>query len=142
MGRKKRNAGAQSQTALKPNIIFNTIPKSGSVYITKTLQKSLNYNAEIISSGYFPHDDININKFKTFLTSGGSITQEHLDASEFNIQCLKMYTTGIIIHFRDPRAVLLSWTHHMNKLHADGRYHLLKYVTPTPPSEYYHWEFE
>lgn len=95
-----------------------------------------------ISPGYIPHDNINPHLLEQFFGYGHAITQEHLDASKFNTELLKKHTDRIVIHFRDPRSVMISWTHHMNDLNNKKQYNLLKYVTPTPPRGYYLWDFE
>jgi len=141
MGRRHKK-NAVTAPPKKPCIIFNTVPKSGSVYITMTLQTGLTYSYMSISPGYVPHDDINVDLLNDFFNAGTYITQEHLDASILNTDLLKRYTDKIVVHFRDPRAVLLSWTHHMNNLNDHNHYYLLDYVTPTPPREYYNWNLE
>lgn len=122
------------------NIIFNTIPKSGSVYIATTLKDSLGYTNTALSASYFPRDVINFSKADSFFKNKSMISQDHFDSSKVNIQWLTKYTDRMVIHLRDPRQVLLSWVHNMNWIKKNGWDDLLYMVTPTPPSEYYKWK--
>lgn len=129
----------------KYNIIFTTIPKSASVYIAKTLAQSLNYEQTDISLGYFPHDNITFNgrekSLQLFFGQKAQLTKNHMDASIFNTQLLEAKTDKIVVHFRDPRAVLLSWVHYLNRIHEERPFYLF-YLAPTPPEVYYTWSLE
>ena len=118
-------------------IIFNTLPKSGSIYIGETLSKGLNVPFQSISNGYFPKDLINIDQLKKAVSTGG-ILQDHFDPSPHNIQILKaMNCKKIIVNIRDPRQSLLSFVHHLNNI-KDNKLLLLR-LCPVPPEEYYSW---
>jgi hypothetical protein len=119
-----------------PCILFNTLPKSGSVFIVNMLAQGLNTDIDTISYGYFPFDLIDFRKIKE-ISRGNKITQEHLDASPMNIQILKRFCTRIVLHLRDPRQAMLSWTHHMNRIKREDKNDLLWWVYPTPSEEYY-----
>ena len=81
---------------------------------------------------------------KEFYESGSTVCQEHLDASEHNIQWLKSYINRLAVHLRDPRAILLSWTHHLNGQYKRNEYDFLLYVAPSPlhVDGYFTWNLE
>lgn len=87
------------------NIIINAVPKSASEYIAAKLEKSLNYDRKRISAEYIPRDQVNFSALRSFYSTGGNITKQHLDASNLNVKILKRYTDRIVLHVRDPREV-------------------------------------
>ena len=46
-----------------------------------------------------------------------------------------------MVHIRDPRSVLLSWVHNLDRLHPHNAPHHLLYVCPTPPKQYFDLSF-
>ena len=52
------------------SVLLITMPKSGSVYYWKKIQRSLRLNSIQISNGYFPTDVICQKKFRVFLSVG------------------------------------------------------------------------
>ena len=71
------------------------------------------------------------------------IATEHFDASQENLQFLGALVDRWVVHIRDPRAVLVSWVHNMDRLYQDQQtapHHLL-YVCPTPPEPYFGFSF-
>lgn len=139
----KNNADSLTEITTEINgleskhIIFNTMPKSGSVYITKTLAQGLNIPFLSVSPGYMPHDNINPEQLGKFYSKNLAITQEHFDASVFNTQLLTRQHSKIILHMRDPRQACLSWAHHCNTLYKQKQYDLLYYVAPAAPIALY-----
>lgn len=115
-----------------PSIFINTAPKSGSVYVSETIQRSLAFSFKFISPGFVPRDMIVPAWIKEFYETGSMVCQQHLDASDHNIQWLKYYTDRLAVHLRDPRAILLSWTHHLNGQYKRKEFDFLLYVAPTP----------
>jgi hypothetical protein len=98
-----------------PPIFFNTLPKSGSVYILTTLQRGLGTRVTKLARGTFPHDMLNGAALHAF-AKGNAIGQEHLDASTYNLTLLARHLGRWCVHLRDPRAAAFSWMHHLTKL--------------------------
>lgn len=121
------------------HIIFNTIPKSASVYISRVLAHGLNSDLLKIAPGYFPHDHLLYGELENFYKQKYAVTKAHLDSSNFNMQMLKKFTDRIVVQFRDPREVLLSWIHYVQRIHDEGKIEYLYHFSPTPPEEYYTW---
>jgi hypothetical protein len=124
----------------KVNIILATIPKSASRYIYTMLEYGLGCERMTTSPGYFPIDNLSYTELDNFYAQQCSITKNHFNASVFNIQLLKKYTNQIVLQLRDPREVLLSWAHYIQRIHDEDKIEYLYHVAPTPPPEYYQWQ--
>lgn len=98
-----------------PGIFLNTMPKSGSVYISKTIQSGLDIEFYFISPAYFLSDIFDKFKLHQLVTQGGAISQAHIFPHPINRNLLNIIPTKMIIHVRDPRQALLSFIHHVNK---------------------------
>lgn len=124
-----------------PAILVVSVVKSGTVFTRQALAKGLGVGVEPIGFGYFPRSLVELPKLKAFSRAGNKIGYSHVDASEANLQILSRFLDRWIVHIRDPRSVLLSWVHHMNRLYSersnDEFQHL--YVSPAPSDEYFGW---
>jgi hypothetical protein len=106
-------------------IFINTLPKSGSVFITKALQEGLNRKQKPISSGYWMNDVID--EYQLYRASDKHwISQTHLPASSRNLSLYEQYTDRVVVHVRDPRQSTLSWCHHLNKSFTENKYLVVK----------------
>jgi hypothetical protein len=91
-----------------------TMPKSGSLYLLMRFVEGLNIPPYHISLDLFPHDHL-VPAWAEDLARGGAIAQEHLDASEANLDLLRRAgVTRIVVQVRDPRQAALSWTYHID----------------------------
>ncbi len=131
---------ASIRQSMLPPIMFNTLPKSGSVYIGKTLANSLNveYLERNIFHGFFPNYFL-IDYEATRLSLGNVIRQEHFNATDLNMMFLRRYLDRLVIHTRDPRQATLSWYHHFDRLrreHPDG----VNYTVHQAPNGYDSWD--
>lgn len=132
---------SHSRKAL-PSILVVTIPKSGTVFINQMLSRGLSLKPASVSFGYFPHYLVDIPKVLSFIERG-QVASAHFDASPVNLQCLTPFVKKWVVHIRDPRSVILSWVHHMNRLYGErdnGKFHHL-FVYPVPPEPYFGWPF-
>lgn len=124
----------QSQ-ATKPSLLIVTLPKSGTVYLNATFQRSLNLQDIRLCNGYFPTDHLSLDRLQLFVSDGGYIASTHLDPSPANLQLLDALLPRWVVHVRDPRASLLSWVHHVRRYHQESRGIDLLRVTPVPPDK-------
>lgn len=123
-----------------PSILVISVPKSGTIFINRRLTYSLGLANYPISLGYFPRDLIDWRKIAQF-AQGGYIDSEHLDPSRHNLQILDAFSMKWVVHIRDPRSVVVSWTYHLDRyLNIDKNSFLNVY--PTPPSSYFSCSFE
>jgi hypothetical protein len=131
----------QLTNAPVPLLVFNTMPKSASVFITTWLARGLSASVQPISYGYFPFDTVDYLKAKQ-CAQGNTISQEHLDASEMNRHILRQFIKKMVVHLRDPRQATLSWLHHLNRLHEHQSYDKLAFVYPKLPASYFRLSFD
>lgn len=129
-----------------PPILFNTMPKSGSIFIENWLAHSLGLNQMKVAVCLFP-DDLVIRDKLEELAKGNAIAQQHLPAKDINLRFIAARLGSLVVHVRDPRQATLSWTHHLDNFHAHrddvpacalG----LEAVSPPLPDDYFSWEFE
>lgn len=126
---------------LLPSILFNTLPKSGSVYISNTLQQVLNLDFFYISSQGFVNDLFYPWSLKR-LALGHGISQAHFFAYSENLEQISAFIPQMISHVRDPRQALLSWVHHINNLHDKGIAKLAPIdIGREIPDSYINWSF-
>ena len=121
-----------------PSILFTSIPKSGTVFTGQMLARGLGLELVRLTAGSFPRYLFDLPRRVQFC-AGGMIATEHFDASPENLQLLEAFVDRWVVHIRDPRSVLLSWVHNLDRLHRERHnapYHLL-YVCPTPPKHYF-----
>ena len=121
----------------RDGILLNTMPKSGSIYIQKSLAKILNCRTLDFGNRYALIDQIGIRDARV-LVGGGYVAQNHLAPSLENLQVLQHYKLKMVLHLRDPRQALLSWVHHIDWLSSrDDAEEMLLYCTPQPPLAYF-----
>jgi hypothetical protein len=124
-----------------PGILFNTLPKSGSMFIFRALAKGLDAEQRRISGSYFP-DDFIVPHLMEVVAAGDAITQEHLPAHRINLVMIQRYLDRMVLHVRDPRQATLSWAHFCGKVKREGRERELKTLTPPLPDGYFDWPFD
>ena len=125
-----------------PPILINTMPKSGSIYLTRTIAASLGieYSLTSLVDGLFPTYHMNSAGLERFIC-GAIVRQEHFDASPHNLATCAHYVDRLVLHVRDPRQATLSWTHHFNRFRdldpgsTVGTIH-------QPPEDYCCWPFQ
>jgi hypothetical protein len=134
--------GAENLDAVLPSKFIVTLPKSGSVFITRSLAQTLGLTIIKASPGYFPADNIDLTPMAQF-HKGGCIAQSHIDPSPFNLSILSRFAAPWLVHLRDPRAALLSWTFHQDNPDIYTNPFVALCVYPPVPEVYYtHMSFE
>jgi len=133
---------AETDFRPKPSsILIVSIPKSGTVYLRKMFENGFGLVPYVISNKYFPRGQLSLDAMDKF-ARGGLIVSAHIDPSAENLQVLDAFVPKWVVHFRDPRSVLLSWVHHVAHLANEARFTELLQVTPAPPRELHAWGFE
>ena len=92
-----------------PSIFLVTQPKSGTVYISHTLQRTLayEYRSTICGPRIFPELVIWPEVLADF-SLGHMVAVSHMPATKFNLEVFSRYENKLVLHTRDPRAALLS----------------------------------
>lgn len=122
-------------------ILFNTMPKSGSIYILRCLSLGLGIAETKIAVCLFPEDLILRDRLDV-LSRGNLIAQQHIPAHDLNLRFLASRLDRMVVHLRDPRQATLSWLHHLDNFHVHrdivpacklG----LEAVSPALPADYF-----
>lgn len=126
-----------------PSILINCLPKSASTSIANLLKDQFEMSACNIGLSFFP-EEILIPNWMAAFKRGGAICVQHIDASEENLELLKRFNIlSLVIHLRDPRQAILSWTYYLDTRFSDTKIHTLKSLTsPSIPASYQSWDFE
>ncbi|MEC8044358.1 MAG: sulfotransferase domain-containing protein [Verrucomicrobiota bacterium] len=92
----------------KAPILFNTLPKSGTVFINAFLSSLLKSKTILAPINQFPHSTIH---WKTIekLQNRNFFIHGHFSASKNNIEVIKKKVHKVILHLRDPRQAVYSW---------------------------------
>jgi hypothetical protein len=131
---------AVKATSAEPNVLLNTLPKSGSVFLLHTLSEGVQCGRIHVGNMYSLVDQISLEKMRRFL-GGGYVSQNHLAPSIENLQILEHFGCRMVLHVRDPRQALVSWVHHVDRVYRlEGDEALLLHA-PRPPAAYFSWEF-
>lgn len=129
--------GRRNRQTCRDGILLNTMPKSGSVYMQKSLAKILGCATLDVGNRYALIDQIGLRDVRT-LIGGGYVAQGHLAPSRENLQIVQHYKLKMVLHLRDPRQALLSWVHHIDWVSGgDGASEPLLYCMPRPPAPYF-----
>jgi hypothetical protein len=142
IGQIKRAPSAESLPtreigANEPSILLNTMPKSGSVYVARSLAKILKLDIRCIGNQYALIDQINVPLART-ISAGGYVSQNHLSPTAENLQIIEHFNLKMVLHLRDPRQALLSWIYHLDYVTSQNDMsELLLYFVPRPPFGYF-----
>ncbi len=91
------------------NIFVISLPKSGTIYIQKSLSQSTGYYPYYLQDGYFPKPSLKIDNLSI---NAKYIFSCHNDPSDRILDFINKRDTTFL-HVRDPRGALLSWCHHV-----------------------------
>jgi hypothetical protein len=102
-----------------PPLLINTLPKSGSVFLLRNLEQILEVDSIRIKWGGLTKASV-ADRALEKLAFGNRICQEHLPAHDHILAALELKVPRLVLHLRDPRQALVSWTHHINRAHEIG----------------------
>jgi hypothetical protein len=122
-----------------PGVLLNTLPKSGSVFLFHTLSRSLQCGRMHVGNMYSLVDQIGLERMRRFV-GGGYISQNHLAPSPENLQILEHFRCPVVLHLRDPRQALVSWTHHADSVYRRQGEEALLLFPRRPPAAYFSWD--
>jgi len=101
---------------MKINILINALPKSGSLYITRTIAATLSCEMMRIGTRGINFSQAQVDATYNFIQKERSVAQDHMAATKYNLDVL--YYSGLtkfVVLFRDPRDALVSWAHHLER---------------------------
>lgn len=125
-----------------PPVLMIALPKSGSIYLQRALGRTLqvqvhHFSAAGISGSSFALRDL------TRFAAGNVISREHLQPREVSLKVLGNYGINrAVLHVRDPRGAMISWTKHMDRaLAARGLRYVELSCEMLVPDSYEKWDF-
>ncbi|MBT4699892.1 MAG: hypothetical protein HOB79_02360 [Rhodospirillaceae bacterium] len=126
-----------------PGILFNTMPKSGSIYILRSLSLGLGLMEMKVAVSLFPNDLVLRDRLDE-LAWGNAIAQQHLPASDINLRFIGARLPAMVVHVRDPRQATVSWLHHLQNFNNHRKTipateFGLEGTTPALPENYFSW---
>lgn len=125
-----------------PPVLLVALPKSGSIYLQRALRRTLRVQTHHIgaagmSGSTFDHYDLR--RFER----GNVVSREHLQPRAFALTVLARHgIRKVVLHVRDPRAAIVSWTRHMDRVLAKRGFRSVELSCEMPmPDAYSDWSF-
>ncbi|MEZ5667274.1 MAG: hypothetical protein R3F55_07555 [Alphaproteobacteria bacterium] len=115
-------------------ILFTSMPKSGTYFVTSMLGKGLAIQPRIVANQYFPYDSIRFFEIQALARDGG-ISQDHFDASPLNLTHIGRFFDRVTVMVRDPRQAMLSWIHFIDGFRDNPETYL--FIYPPLPEAYF-----
>jgi len=130
---------------VRPGILFVTLPKSGSIFVSRWLASGLGVREMKVAVCLFPNDLIIREKLDE-LAAGDAIAQQHVPPLDLNLRFIANRTKRLVVHVRDPRQATLSWVHHLDNFFAHKDIvpacaFGLEAVSPPLPGDYFERSF-
>jgi len=126
-----------------PPVLVIALPKSGSIYLQRALRRTLRVPVHHITSGgmsgaTFGHYDL------CRFEQGNVVSREHLQPRAFSLKVLARHgVTRAVLHVRDPRAAIVSWTRHMDRVLTSRGFRSVELSCEIAmPEAYAEWSFE
>jgi hypothetical protein len=125
-----------------PPVLLIALPKSGSVYLQRALRRTLQVEVRHIGSAGMTGSNFRYADLCRF-ARGNVVSREHLQPRGYLVEVLAAYgVKKLVLHIRDPRAAIVSWTRHMDRLLADRGLQLVELSCELlVPNAYVDWAF-
>jgi hypothetical protein len=110
----------QEAGAGRRSIFLVTLPKSGTVYVSHALARSLDYDhTGTLVTPTFPKNILWGEMLADF-AKGGMISASHMQPDDYNLEAMASHgIRKMVLHVRDPRAALNSWMHFIRDKHPE-----------------------
>jgi len=125
-----------------PPILVIALPKSGSVYLQRALRRTLQVQVRHVgvagmSGSTFGHAPL------CRFERGNAVSREHLQPRACSLSALARYgLRKAVLHIRDPRAAVVSWTRHMDREMENRGFRAVELACEaTMPGAYPDWSF-
>jgi LPS sulfotransferase NodH len=130
-----------SDTPNPPSVVIITMPKSGSIYLMRSIQRVLKVS-RIRFGGYGFTEPVVQSRALKRMQLGFFVGQEHLPASDHVIAALRLVVPAVNVHLRDPRRALVSWIGHLqDQLDSGQAAEALAFSERVLPDGYAAWSF-
>jgi hypothetical protein len=128
--------------ALPPVLLF-ALQKSGSIFIQRALRRTLQVEVNHISGAGTGGGWLSYPELCRF-AKGNAVTREHMQPrAELPAVLAQFNIRRAVVHVRDPRAAIISWTRHMDRnLPARGLSYVAFSCEQEVPGSYLQWSFE
>jgi hypothetical protein len=117
-----------------PPIFLNTMPKSGTMYLARTMENLLGLQNIYVAPTYFPESFIDPSSMNKFVLQR-HYTVNHVPPHPTNLRVIEYYMKTFWLHIRDPRQATLSYFHPLEGFRNRPRY-LLGHL-PELPTDYF-----
>jgi hypothetical protein len=135
--RRRQEAACRRQI---PAIMFVAMMKSASGFIHDNIMRALDVPEIGLSAGTVPRDKVMPSAVRQ-LVKGGAIASSHMSADNLPV-LIANGVERLMLHFRDPRQVIVSWVHYMTGI-SDAEYRWsLSIFDPSVPLEFRDWGFQ
>jgi hypothetical protein len=126
-----------------PPVLLIALPKSGSVYLQRALRRTLRVPVHHIASagmGGATFRELDLRRF----AAGNVVAREHLQPRPFSLRVLARHgIRKIVLHLRDPRAAMVSWTRHLDRVMTHRGFRSAElWCELALPDAYAGWTFE
>jgi hypothetical protein len=125
-----------------PPIMLITLPKSGSIFIHGAIRRTLRVPMLKVSYSITFGTSFDYERLRK-LAKGNAVCREHFTADDFLVDALRREgIRNIVLHIRDPRSAVVSWTRNMDRSVRDyGITGAMLHCQQIVPDEYKDWDF-
>lgn len=126
-----------------PPVLVIALPKSGSIYLQRALRRTLRVPIHHFSSGGMFGASFGEADLRRF-ARGNVVSREHLQPRDFSLNVLARHgVRRAVLHLRDPRAAIVSWTRHMDRVLELRGFRAVELSCELPmPEAYPEWSFD
>jgi hypothetical protein len=125
-----------------PPVLLVALPKSGSIYLQRALRRTLRVQIHHIGASGMSGSTFNHYGLLRF-ERGNVVSREHLQPRACLLSMLARHgVRKAVLHLRDPRAAIVSWTRHMDRImEKRGLRSVELSCERTMPDAYANWSF-
>lgn len=125
-----------------PSVLIVALPKSGSVYLLRALRRALRVQVHHIGGAGMSGSTFSEAHLRRF-AQGNLVSREHMQPQAFALSALSRYgIRKMVLHVRDPRAAIVSWTRHMDRILESRGFRAAELSCEmTMPEAYPDWSF-
>lgn len=126
--------------AAMSHALIGSIPKSGTVFIRRTIEKTLGAAPFRLFTPEQHFLAVDVIKFEDFLKAESAVCVDHFSPTPYLMNLLSYSGIDkIVVQVRDPRDVIVSMRHHLDRADVRGMWWVKAYMTAakTFPPDYF-----